>query len=183
MFAGSCIGVVLLLIVLEGLRRAAREYDAFIIRRHYASASSVARPVTPSSSNSGSDNKNVVASTRDCASGATIAPMMPSFVQQLVRATLSMLQLVVAFIAMLLAMYFNGYIIISIVRSRRRAPTERRAAEADRCNVCSSSVVGLAPSSSAGIGLPRRKFRRAWGQTSRLTTGSGQQREQSFCCG
>ncbi|KAL7620781.1 Copper Transporter integral membrane protein that functions in high affinity copper transport [Parahypoxylon ruwenzoriense] len=34
MFAGSCIGVILLAIVLEVLRRAVKEYDRYLIRKH-----------------------------------------------------------------------------------------------------------------------------------------------------
>lgn len=33
MFAGSCIGVILLVIILEALRRLGREYDRFIVKR------------------------------------------------------------------------------------------------------------------------------------------------------
>lgn len=35
MFAGSCIGVICLVICLEGLRRAQREYDAYLVRQYH----------------------------------------------------------------------------------------------------------------------------------------------------
>lgn len=41
-------------------------------------------------------------------------PIRPTFFEQLVRAILHMLQFAVAYFIMLLAMYFNGYIIICI---------------------------------------------------------------------
>lgn len=53
MFAGSCIGVICLVLCLEFLRRIAREYDAFIVHRarlraHFLSPSSLSS--SPSSS-------------------------------------------------------------------------------------------------------------------------------------
>lgn len=35
-FAGSCIGVVLLVVTLELLRRAGKEYDRYLVRQHRA---------------------------------------------------------------------------------------------------------------------------------------------------
>ena len=91
MFAGSCIGVVLLVVVLEMLRRAVKEYDRYLVRRHLA-----ARP-------------------DDAAKGACAAPgFRPTVLQQAVRALLHMAQFAVAYFVMLLAMYYNGYFIICI---------------------------------------------------------------------
>ncbi|EJT78561.1 hypothetical protein GGTG_03661 [Gaeumannomyces tritici R3-111a-1] len=42
MFAGSCVGVVLLTVFLEALRRAVKEYDRFLARRHTAAAAAAA---------------------------------------------------------------------------------------------------------------------------------------------
>lgn len=58
MFAGSCIGVICLVLCLEFLRRIAREYDAFIIRR----ARLRAQYLSPSSS---SPSSSLLASERD----------------------------------------------------------------------------------------------------------------------
>lgn len=44
MFAGSCIGVICLVIVLEFLRRVAREYDAFIVHRAQMKAQYLSSP-------------------------------------------------------------------------------------------------------------------------------------------
>jgi copper transporter 1 len=45
---------------------------------------------------------------------ANFGPYRPSPMEQLVRALLHMLQFAVAYFVMLLAMYYNGYIIICI---------------------------------------------------------------------
>ncbi|EPE08387.1 ctr copper transporter [Ophiostoma piceae UAMH 11346] len=91
MFAGSCIGVVLLVIVLEMLRRAVKEYDRYLVRQHLETQS---------------DNGN---------KSACAAPgFRPTVLQQAVRALLHMAQFAVAYFVMLLAMYYNGYFIICI---------------------------------------------------------------------
>ncbi|TLS29520.1 hypothetical protein PpBr36_00642 [Pyricularia pennisetigena] len=46
-FAGSCIGVLLLVVCLEGLRRSVKEFDRLLARRHAASPDA-ARPFRPS---------------------------------------------------------------------------------------------------------------------------------------
>ncbi|KAI6328930.1 hypothetical protein MCOR07_004535 [Pyricularia oryzae] len=47
MFAGSCIGIVLLVVCLEGLRRSVKEFDRLLARRHAASPDA-ALPFRPS---------------------------------------------------------------------------------------------------------------------------------------
>ncbi|KAI5365852.1 putative Ctr copper transporter [Septoria linicola] len=110
MFAGSCIGVILLVMILEALRRGAKEYDAYLIRKRVGSAPS--NPANESQS-SGSDlGKHATATTM------AVPPRQinfrPTILEQLVRALLHMLQFAVAYFVMLLAMYYNGYIIICI---------------------------------------------------------------------
>lgn len=168
MFAGSCIGVIFLVLVLELLRRVGREYDAFILRR-----ARLTRMYMPGSSDDSDQSKangrnyqginiddgaskptdcdrcckappytfaqddgittaaNSSSNTNIPKQGAASAdaimlvepsaqrpgvmdPYRPSLVEQLVRAFMHMLQFAVAYIIMLLAMYFNGYIIICI---------------------------------------------------------------------
>ena len=82
MFAASIVGVFLLSITLEGLRRLAKEYDSYAIRQLRSAAIKGERRATA--------------------------------VQQAVRAILHVAVFGVAYILMLLAMYFNGYIILSI---------------------------------------------------------------------
>ena len=117
MFAGSCIGVILLVVTLEALRRAAREYDAYIVRTRISSTtnnSNVSR--TPSSSDVDDANRKqpLATATAPTACAPVRQRVVPTPLQQAVRALLHMAQFAVAYIVMLLAMYFNGYIIICI---------------------------------------------------------------------
>ncbi|KAF1361679.1 Ctr-domain-containing protein [Lizonia empirigonia] len=110
MFAGSCIGVILLVILLEALRRAGKEYDRYIVNQHMGSHAPAA--AVASSASSENDANKTPATT------AALAPsarnFRPSVIQQAIRALLHMLQFAVAYFVMLLAMYYNGYIIICI---------------------------------------------------------------------
>ena len=169
MFAGSCIGVILLVVILEALRRLGREYDRFIVKRarlRYMylsdSASSLNAGHTTGTNNqtesqkvqtSGANGQNgqgkhgnsetdlitpapqqsvdakatgdahqcvpittavAFSSTSAAPAQANFGPYRPSIVEQLVRALLHMVQFAVAYFVMLMAMYYNGYIIICI---------------------------------------------------------------------
>ncbi|PKX98295.1 high-affinity Cu transporter CTR3 [Aspergillus novofumigatus IBT 16806] len=133
MFAGSCIGVICLVICLEFLRRVGREYDAFIVRRAHlrkqylsATASSQGRTCATdadadaSAENSQETTRSVQGAASKgapqtiCSALEDKTPVRPTLIEQLVRAMLHMLQFAVAYFVMLLAMYFNGYIIICI---------------------------------------------------------------------
>jgi solute carrier family 31 (copper transporter), member 1 len=109
-FAGSCIGVILLVMSLEFLRRASREYDRYITLQAQSKQQQIE-----------STNPSPGASTRkDIALVAVgIVPragkFRPNLFQQAIRALLHMMQFAVAYFIMLLAMYYNGYIIISII--------------------------------------------------------------------
>ena len=112
MFAGSCIGVLLLVISLEALRRASREYDAYIVRAHLKNS---ATPSTAASRlRDASDDPSKTPSTQSTTPLLAPQSFTPNLFQQLVRAFLHMAQFAVAYIVMLLAMYYNGYIIICI---------------------------------------------------------------------
>ncbi|GFF58380.1 copper transport protein CTR3 [Aspergillus udagawae] len=126
MFAGSCIGVICLVICLEFLRRVGREYDAFIVhrarlRKQYlsttASSQGLTRATDADASAQGSP-KTVPgaegAAQTICSAFEDQTPIRPTLIEQLVRALLHMLQFAVAYFVMLLAMYFNGYLIICI---------------------------------------------------------------------
>lgn len=106
MFAGSCIGVISLVFLLEFLRRAGKEYDRYIVKQYLAPRAPAA-PVTSSASSD--DSKTPATNT-----APTARKFRPSIVQQAIRALLHMLQFAVAYFVMLLAMYYNGYIIICI---------------------------------------------------------------------
>ncbi|KAH8657638.1 Ctr copper transporter family-domain-containing protein [Tricladium varicosporioides] len=114
MFAGSCIGVILLVMSLEFLRRSAKEYDRYIIRQYQrAQPLQTTPPITPSkAASNGSDN-----GAPACEGGSqnVQVPFRPNIFQQMIRATFHMMQFTVAYFVMLLAMYYNGYIIICII--------------------------------------------------------------------
>lgn len=134
MFAGSCIGVILLVCSLELLRRLGREYDRYIVLQ----ASSMARNTRASAPSNlilerGIDRKTGTTSRLEGASSSDddssdqkrrFSPLplgrrsrlaRPTLPQQMVRAVLHMLQFGVAYFIMLLAMYYNGYFIICIL--------------------------------------------------------------------
>lgn len=133
MFAGSCIGVVVLVLSLEFLRRLGKEYDRYLARQfrqqrasrlrssdaseeasngpsspdrkpHHPRLAQEVNSCHPSDHFMGPGNRHLVAT-----------PSKPNFMQQLIRALLHMLQFGVAYFIMLLAMYYNGYIIICIL--------------------------------------------------------------------
>jgi copper transporter 1 len=112
MFAGSCIGVILLVIVLEFLRRAGKEYDRYIVKQ-FKDAHAPAGAVASSSSSDNGGNK-LLTSVAGPACLPTTQKFRPSLLQQGIRALLHMAQFAVAYFIMLLAMYYNGYIIICI---------------------------------------------------------------------
>lgn len=97
MMAGSCIGVILLVMSLELLRRASREYDGYIIRQHQA-----ANPPTSTRGPSETDSDNKTPTAQATACPAPRVSFKPSLLQQLVRSTLHMLQFAVAYFVMLL---------------------------------------------------------------------------------
>jgi copper transporter 1 len=93
MFAATCIGIAAIAVVLEAFRRLAKDYDAYALKQ--LSAAREARALS-----------NAAPTTR---------PIRATALQQLIRAILHMIVFGIAYILMLLAMYFNGYIIISII--------------------------------------------------------------------
>jgi solute carrier family 31 (copper transporter), member 1 len=112
MFAGSCIGVVLLAILLEFLRRVGKEYDALILRqfkRHADSQQAV------SSVKSADDAGNCCSDVPATKPQPKVLTFRASPLQQLTRAVIHAITFGVAYIIMLLAMYYNGYIIICII--------------------------------------------------------------------
>ena len=87
MFAGSCIGVLLLVVALEALRRASREYDAYIARSHQQKATSSPPSTARLEEANGPNNK--------ASSTQSTSPLLqpqttftPNVFQQLVRAFL-----------------------------------------------------------------------------------------------
>jgi solute carrier family 31 (copper transporter), member 1 len=104
-FAVSCIGVALLVVALEFLRRLGKEYDSAMLRQFQRSA--IAQYA---------DLK-----TKGPSNTCGAEQVVPEYVvfrssprQRFIRAVIHIVTFGVAYIVMLLAIYFNGYIIISI---------------------------------------------------------------------
>ncbi|KAL4945737.1 hypothetical protein BDV06DRAFT_184075 [Aspergillus oleicola] len=98
MFAVSCIGVALLGVSLEFLRRVSKDYEESLQRQfHRHALSTLDDPLSLS-----------------CNSPASMVTYRASPLQQIIRAVLHVAQFGVAYITMLIAMYYNGYMIISI---------------------------------------------------------------------
>ncbi len=99
-FAGSLIGVIILVIALEGLRRFQREFDRYLHRINGASSQAQAQLHTEEQS--------------DTSSRKRLNPSRGSrgdqlkLWQHLLRSALFMVQFAVGYFVMLLAMYFNG---------------------------------------------------------------------------
>jgi solute carrier family 31 (copper transporter), member 1 len=92
---------------LEFLRRMAKVYDSHLLRQHQLAypgqASSETKGLLPSST---SDEAPLMSSTPP--------PFQPNMKQQAARATFHTLQFAVVYFVMLLAMYYNGSILLSI---------------------------------------------------------------------
>ncbi|KAN0122522.1 Ctr domain containing protein [Hyaloscypha variabilis] len=106
-FAASCLGVILLVMSLEFLCRMAKIYNSYLLSQHQ-----LAHP-----GHSSSETKGLLPST-SCdqvpLTNSPRPPFRPNMKQQAARATFHMLQFAVAYFVMLLAMYYNGFILLSI---------------------------------------------------------------------
>jgi copper transporter 1 len=92
---------------LEFLRRMGKEYDLYLIRQHQ-----LAQPAYV-----GDQAKGLIPSRRSDEVPLTNTirpPFRPKMKQQAARATFYMLQFAVVYFVLLLAMYYNGFILLSI---------------------------------------------------------------------
>jgi copper transporter 1 len=119
MFAGSCIGVIFLVISLELLRRSQREFDRYLRRS--------APPSTGGVSRIGSDSVESVPSKGSQGTmlgrpvgGTTSAHAPLKLWQQAFRSLLYMLQFAVGYFVMLMAMYYNGSSSVTRLRADPR---------------------------------------------------------------
>lgn len=129
-FAGSCIGVIALVLLLEFLRRLQREYDRFLLQQRSLTMNDSQAARASSTSKNGSANSNSSSVNVGDSAPAANGPLLgnswkqsslpggrhavPTVLQQAIRAGIHTMQFSVAYIIMLLAMYYNGYIIVSI---------------------------------------------------------------------
>lgn len=102
---------------LEFLRRTAKEYDQYLLRQHQRSFESIISPIESNAPVSNDKDPNRRSDSVESSTNRVNGEVQfrPSILQQMTRAFLHMLQFTVAYFIMLLAMYFNGYIIISII--------------------------------------------------------------------
>lgn len=106
MFAATCIGVILLVLLVEFLRRLGKEYDSLITRRCQRQAAAFrTKPASPGCS---------PAVDESAPGQPTVVTYRATLVQQAIRALIHAATFAGAYITMLLAMYYNGYIIICI---------------------------------------------------------------------
>ncbi|KUI69262.1 Copper transport protein ctr4 [Cytospora mali] len=113
-FAASCIGTILLVMVLEALRRFGREYDDWILRGFQARAATLSD--CSSSRNNGSVAKVGFETTVSAARvDGRLVVFRASPLQQVIRSVIHAVSLGVAYIVMLLVMSYNGYIIICVI--------------------------------------------------------------------
>lgn len=105
-FAGSCIGVILLVLSLELLRRTQREFDRYLRRPLARHDSETGSGSGDSATAKGSHVQ--VAGLRVPAWGVSPNAGKLKLWQQVVRSLLYMVQFAVGYFIMLLAMYYNG---------------------------------------------------------------------------
>jgi copper transporter 1 len=106
MFAATCIGVILLVVLVEFLRRLGKEYDSLITRGCQRQAEAFRTRPTSSGCSPVVD---------EYATGQpNVVTYRATLVQQTIRALIHAATFAGAYITMLLAMYYNGYIIICI---------------------------------------------------------------------
>ena len=129
MFAGSCIGIALLAIFLEFLRRAVKQFDRYLVQQHQAAhaargtaavgTSNTASPVNSEAENDRGGNKPTDATVAHAtAAGSAIPPFRPTFWQQAIRAILHTSQFTVAYFIMLLGTLYKYLISDSVSKIR-----------------------------------------------------------------
>lgn len=95
-FAGTVIGVFFIVVALESFRRLGREYDRALKKNYAAQQQSIRDSL-------GKDGEEVA-----------LAPFRVTWSQQLIRSIFYGVQFATGYMLMLMAMYYNGYIIFAI---------------------------------------------------------------------
>ncbi|CCC07947.1 hypothetical protein SMACR_01510 [Sordaria macrospora] len=130
-FAATCIGIMLMVVLLEFLRRLGKEYDEWIVRdfrRRSALIREQQRRLRQQqqrqTSSTSCDGKGATTSVTERRRGGgymstkattTTLKFRASPLQQLIRAVIHAVMFGLGYLVMLLAMYYNGYVIISIL--------------------------------------------------------------------
>ena len=142
-FLGACAAVIALVVLLEFLRRLQRNYDRYIFDRGQRQhGRGIASGITTTAENNHNSSRRDSETIKASAANLDLAPnsalplladdwsknlsvstpppprttglFKPSWPQQAVRGAIYTMQFVVAYMIMLLAMYYNGYILLSI---------------------------------------------------------------------
>ncbi|KAI0476305.1 putative high affinity copper protein [Xylariaceae sp. FL0804] len=117
--AATCIGVLLLVVCLEFLRRLGREYDALILRRFQQHVAAESAAAATQLSKPGGDTccteTTPLGGEAPLPRRQTTATFRATPLQQLVRAVLHAAAFGLAYVIMLIAMSFNGYVIVCII--------------------------------------------------------------------
>ncbi|KAF4553560.1 Ctr copper transporter-like protein 3 [Elsinoe fawcettii] len=108
MFAASCVGVALLVVTLEFLRRVSTDFDQYLQRQFRRRAQLYQSSIT----DLGSDSKE---SACCVGQGNRQITFRATSIQQLIRAGLHGVTIGIAYLLMLIIMSFNGWIFISVV--------------------------------------------------------------------
>jgi solute carrier family 31 (copper transporter), member 1 len=95
MSAGSRIGVILLVMSLEMMRRMVKEYDSYIIRKHAASFKKIRVAAAAATTTNVVAVSDAGSARMDNAPGISIG-LRPTLLEQAVRALLHMIQFAVA---------------------------------------------------------------------------------------
>jgi hypothetical protein len=103
-FAVTCIAVVLMVVMLEFLRRAGKEYDAFILRQFRQQVASRPEVASTSVTPKAPDENQSGSSRTHCSSQPIYLKFRPTLLQQIIRSVIHMCTFGVAYIIMLLAM-------------------------------------------------------------------------------
>lgn len=111
MFAATCIGVVLLVMLVEFFRRVGKEYDSFVTRQARRQAAAYRRTAPPTVRSCQAVEGDAGGALEGYQQTVTVRVTMA---QQAIRALLHAITFAGAYITMLLAMYYNGYVIICI---------------------------------------------------------------------
>ncbi|ODV88607.1 hypothetical protein CANCADRAFT_32146 [Tortispora caseinolytica NRRL Y-17796] len=132
MFAGSCIGIFLMAFTTMGVNRALREFDRYIVRSRLAEAGigaggrsgsmndkdiSVEESADPGATApvaGGMDTTTPTAYISGIMAGEINGKVYPALWQQLLKAFLYGVYVCGSYFCMLLAMYYNGYVIICL---------------------------------------------------------------------
>lgn len=104
-FAGTCIGIFAWVVALQAWMRLHREYDRWIVNRWLARGSTEEKTDTYSPGSI----KTIVSPQY----GGVLKGFRVSLLQQLVRAGLYSVEFGAGYLLMLMAMYYNGYVLIS----------------------------------------------------------------------